>query len=169
MPNRPLSPESFIDAEHAAFITGAVAIGVGTRNGDRTPNLTRGLGCRVAADRSHVRIFVCAEQSRDVLADIRDNGAVAVVFSQPGTHRTVQLKAGDATIEALAEGDPDTADRYREDFVAHLAALGYSEATMRTLVDCPPHDLVAVRFSPNAAFTQTPGPQAGMPLPRTRT
>lgn len=158
--------EALIDAEHAAFITGAVSIGVGGRNRDRRPSLTRGVGCRIAADRSRVFVLVSAEQSRDVLADIRDNRRIAVVFSQPSTHRTVQFKADDACVEALDDADLVIVERYRQAFVAHLAALGYSELAIRTLIDCPAYDLVAIGFSPHAAFTQTPGPQAGLPLSR---
>ncbi|HRP74959.1 MAG TPA: hypothetical protein PK725_08345 [Rhodocyclaceae bacterium] len=158
--------ETLIDAEHAAFITGAVSIGVAGRNRERLPSLTRGVGCRVAADRSRVYVLVGAEQSREVLADIRDNGMIAVVFSQPSTHRTVQFKADDACVEALDDADLLIVERYRQAFVAHLSALGYSELAVRTLIDCPAYDLVAIGFSPCAAFTQTPGPQAGMPLSR---
>ena len=45
-------------------------------------------------------------------------------------------------------------------------ALGFGEAFGRALVDCNPADLVAVAFTPKAAFRQTPGPNAGAPLER---
>lgn len=158
------APDPLIDPEHAAFMSGAVSIGVGSCDADLLPDLTRAFGCRVSIDRRRVTVFVSAEQSRDVLADLRANGAVAVVFTQPATHRTVQFKGTDAAVEPLADGDLARIERYREAFVAHLVALGYSALAIRTMVDCPPHELTAIAFTPSAAFSQTPGPQAGTPL-----
>ena len=34
----------------------------------------------------------------------------------------------------------------------------------RALLACEPADLVAVRFAPESAFDQTPGPKAGAPI-----
>ena len=49
-------------------------------------------------------------------------------------------------------------------FVAELAALGYAEPLVRAFLWCDPAELVAVGFTPCAAFQQTPGPRAGLPL-----
>lgn len=160
--------EALIDPEHAAFMTGAVSISVGSRDADHLPNLTRAFGCRVSADRRRVTVFVSTAQSRDVLADLRTNGAVAAVFTQPATHRTVQFKGRDAAVEPLADGDLARIERYREAFVAHLVPLGFSDLAIRMLVDCPAHELAAIAFTPCAAFSQTPGPHAGTPLERPR-
>jgi hypothetical protein len=153
-----------IDPEHAAFVQGCVSISLGSRSGDNIPNVTRGLGCRVSGDRRRVTIFLSAEQSRGLLSDIRENGAVAAVFSLPSTHRTVQFKGTDATVGALSEGDLELVASYRDAFVSHLVSLRYNEATMRTLVTCPDEELVSLTFSPCSAFSQTPGPAAGAPL-----
>jgi hypothetical protein len=158
-------PGALIDAEHAAFLTTAgVSISVGSRNADHLPNLTRGIGCRIADDRSRVSVFVIAEQSRDLLDDLRANRCVAAVFTEPHTHRTIQLKGRDAVIESLEAGDLKIIERYREVFTAELGALGYSGLFVRTLIDSSAGEVVAVSFSPAAAFSQTPGPKAGMPL-----
>lgn len=156
---------ALIDAEHAAFLTTAgVSISVGSRNAGHLPNLTRGIGCRISDDRTRVSVFVIAEQSRELLDDIRANRHVAVVFSEPHSHRTVQLKGGDALIESLAAGDRQIIARYRDAFTAELGALGYSGLFVQTLIDSSAGELVAVSFTPNAAFSQTPGPKAGAPL-----
>lgn len=118
----------------------------------------------MSSDRRRITIFLSAEQSRGFLSDIQENGAVAAVFSLPSTHRTVQLKGTDATVGALSEGDLQLVARYRDAFVSHLVGLRYSEATMRTLVNCPNEELVSLTFSPCSAFSQTPGPAAGAPL-----
>lgn len=162
----PSRPEPVIDAEHECFIAGAVSISVGTRSADRLPNLTRAVGCRLSPDRSRLHVLVSREQSAAVLADVADNREIAVVFSQPSTHRTVQYKGRDATIEATVDGDHERVERYRDAFVGELVPLGFSEHAVRSLVDCRLDDIVAIGFTPEKAFNQTPGPQAGLPLAR---
>lgn len=156
---------ALIDAEHAAFLTTAgVSISIGSRNADHLPNLTRAIGCRIADDRARVSVFVIAEQSRELLDDIRANRHVAVVFTEPHSHRTIQLKGSDALIESLAAGDRQILARYRDAFTAELGALGYSSLFVQTMIDSSAGEVVALSFTPNAAFLQTPGPRAGMPL-----
>jgi hypothetical protein len=156
---------ALIDAEHAAFLaTAGVSISVGACNAERLPSLTRAIGCRIADDRSRVTVFVIVAQSREVLDDVRANGRIAVVFSEPHTHRTVQLKGEDAVAEGLIDGDRARIERYRDAFTAELGALGYSPLFTRTLLDCSGGEVVAVSFTPAAAFSQTPGPKAGAPL-----
>lgn len=162
----PSRPEPVIDDEHACFIAGAVSISVGTRSADRLPNLTRAVGCRLSPDRSRLHVLVSREQSAAVLADVADNREIAVVFSQPSTHRTVQYKGRDATIEATVDGDQGRVERYRDAFVGELVQLGFGEHAVRSLVDCRLDDIVAIGFTPEKAFNQTPGPQAGLPLAR---
>lgn len=99
-----------------------------------------------------------------VLDDIRRTGAIAAVFSRPSTHETLQLKGVDARIVPAEPGDDALARRYVDAFVAELVPYGYPEAVIRAFLTCPPEDLVAVQFTPVAAFSQTPGPQAGEPL-----
>lgn len=133
-------------------------------NADGVPTLVRATGCRVSPDRRCVTVFVSATQAAPVIQCIRTNGAVAVVFSEPSTHRTIQLKGCDATVAALIEGDLQRIAEYRNAFVGQLAHLGYEEALIRTLFAYPSSDIVAVSFTPTEAFSQTPGPHAGEPL-----
>ncbi|AUN93467.1 pyridoxamine 5'-phosphate oxidase family protein [Pseudazoarcus pumilus] len=153
-----------IDDELARFIGGEVSISVGSCDAARLPNLTRGFGCRVCDGHERIRIFVSRAQSRAVLADLATNRRIAVVFTLPATHRTVQFKGTDARVLSLADGDLECVRRYREGFVAHLAALGFGADTVAHMVGCPDDELAAIEFTPDAAFTQTPGPRAGQPL-----
>ena len=64
----------------------------------------------------------------------------------------------------MAPGVPAVVAAYGTAFVACLRPLGFTEPMVRALLDCPDADLVAVAFTPEAAFNQTPGAQAGTPL-----
>jgi hypothetical protein len=87
-----------------------------------------------------------------------------VVFSQPSTHRTIQLKGTDATLGPLEPGGTALIDANIDALVKDVAPLGYSEIFVRTLLAYEPEDLVEVTFTPTSAFAQTPGPQAGKRL-----
>ncbi len=148
----------------AAFIQSGVSVVVGTRDGKNTPQVVRGLGARVSADRSRVTIIVAKSQAEGFLTALRGTRAIAVVFSQPSTHTTIQLKAMDAALGRVLASDASLVDRQRDGFVADACSLGYSEMGIRTLLWCEPDDLAAITFSPQSAFQQTPGPHAGEPL-----
>ena len=159
-----MTAETYIDAELAAFIEGGVSILAASRDAGRVPNLARAVGCRVSADRTRVTLFLLASKSGALLADFRDNGAIAVVFSQPSSHRTVQLKGAGVALAALEEGDAVRIARYREAFVREIAAIGWEPSLPATLLAGARGDVVAVAFTVTAAFVQTPGPAAGTPL-----
>lgn len=153
-----------LDAEHAAFISGPVSINVAACGADGFPALARAVGCLVSEDACSLTIMLSATAGADAVAGIRKNGVVAVVFSEPPTHRTVQLKGRNAQVLPPEPGDAALAARYREGFTAALASLGYAQDLVCAFLACPPEDLVRVRFEPDVAFSQTPGPKAGETL-----
>lgn len=161
----PKLPAPLLDAAHATFLLGRVSIVAASRDGHNVPTLVRGLGCRLSRDRRQVTILLRASQSSCLLADLRANGSIAVVFSEPSTHRTLQLKGSGASVGPLQRGDVGLLARYRDAMVAEICPLGYAEALIRAMLACPVDDAVAVTFRPAQAFSQTPGPGAGRPLP----
>jgi hypothetical protein len=154
------------DEAHAAFMASGVSMHVASRGPANVPSVARALGCRIAPDRSRVTLFVSAAQAPDLVADLRASRMVAAVFSRPSTHQTIQIKGDDATVGTLAEGDRTCVTAYAEALIRDLRTLGYTEAFGRALVAFDPADLIAVGFTPKAAFRQTPGPNAGAPLER---
>lgn len=153
-----------LDAEHTIFITGPVSMNVAACGVDGFPALARAVGCRVSEDGYGVTIILSAVAGADVLAGVRQNAAVAVVFSEPHTHRTVQLKGCNAKVLPPDRGDAMLAERYRDGFTAVLVSLGYAETLVRAFLASAPEDLMTISFEPRAAFSQTPGPHAGEAL-----
>jgi hypothetical protein len=152
------------DAELAAFMQRGISLNLAGCGADLAPSVARAVGCRIDAGRTGVRLLVSQAQAACVLAHVRANGKLAVVFSEPATHRTVQLKAVDAVVEAAGADDVETVTRYRDAFVAHVELLGHAPAQIRALLACPDSDLCAICFTPSAAFSQTPGAGAGQAL-----
>jgi D-serine deaminase-like pyridoxal phosphate-dependent protein len=153
-----------LDDAHAAFLERGVVIAVASRNAGNVASTAHGYGCRVSPDRRRVTIFVAADAARALLDDIGATRSIAVVFSQPSTHRTIQLKGSDAAIVALAGGDGEAMSAHLEFMIAEMALIGFSEAHARAAWSIAPADAAAIAFTPAAAFVQTPGPRAGAPL-----
>lgn len=156
-------PEA-LDPALAAFIVSRISMQIAACDGRGPATLVRGLGCRVSDDLRTVTVLMPRSQALPVLAAIAANGRVAVVFSEPESHRTVQLKGVDARIEAATADDEASLVPYAAAMAARLAPSRVPEAYSRTLLSASPGDLVAVCFTPSQAFGQTPGPRAGMPL-----
>jgi hypothetical protein len=152
-----------LDAEHAAFIQGAVSVVVGSRDTQHVPDVVRGCGCRVSRDRRRVTVLVEAARSGSVLENIATNGQIAVVFSQPSTHRTIQLKGSDARLTRVTGADRGIAQRHLLAWVQDLQLIGYAAEFARA-VRGEALDLAAVTFTLASAFLQTPGPAAGKRL-----
>jgi hypothetical protein len=154
-----------MDRERAAFLMSGVSIVASSRGANNAPAVARAGGCRVTPD-GRVAVFVAASQAAALLDAVRATGAIAVVFSEPSTHYSLQLKGADAVIEPLLPGDGALIERYAAAFAASLCPLGYSEQLVRAVVWASPEDFVALAFTPSRAFDQTPGPRAGAALER---
>jgi hypothetical protein len=150
-----------LDEDHAAFIQSGVSVVVATRNADLVPDAVRGCGCRVSRDRRSVTVLVESLRIDSVIADIEANGMIAVVFSQPSTHRTIQLKGTDARAVRVSPRDRALVDRHLAAWIDELTAIGYGPEFARAVHGNVPDAMVALVFTPTAAFQQTPGPGAG--------
>jgi hypothetical protein len=151
------------EASFALLRTGFM-VTAASRDAAHVPSVARALGFRVSPDRSRVTVFLLASQAATLLDDLRATGAIAVVFTQPSTHHTIQLKGSDATVGVPEPGDQALIEANAAAAVVDLALAGYPESFARTVFAFDPPDLVAVGFTPTAAFFQTPGPQAGKRL-----
>jgi hypothetical protein len=156
----PASPVQ-LDPATAGFITGVTSMSIATRDAQLLPSVGKALGCTVGADRRSLTVFIDGEQSGGVAADIADGSPVAVVFSLPATHRTVQIKGGQATVAPATASQRVRARMHVDAIIEHLVPLGYAEAALRVHFSHDPTLLLAVRFAPSAVFAQTPGPRAG--------
>jgi len=150
-----------LDVEHAAFMQSGVSVIVATRDASLDPEVVRAGGCRLSRDRRRVTLLVDPARAERLLADMAANGMVAVVFSQPSTHRTIQLKGSDAVTTTAGRRDRALLATQRTAWIEDLLRIGYSRDFAEALWGPLPQALVAIVFTPSAAFQQTPGPAAG--------
>ena len=157
---------ALIGDEQAALINRRVSIIVGSRDAGLRPHVMRAVGCRLSDDRRRATLLVPQRGGAEVLNDVRGNGRIAVVFSEPSSNRTVQLKGHDATVVPCGPDDAALAERYVQGFLAEIGKLGFGADLAQTILSRD-ETLVAVQFTIAEAFEQTPGPSAGEPLPQT--
>jgi hypothetical protein len=157
--------EVTLDNTLTDFLAGPVAINVASHDAALLPSVARGFGCRVSADGRRITAFLSVRSAEAVLRDLRAGAPVAVVFSRPQTHATLQFKGIGAAILPLAPGDREIMRAYGEAFRTEITALGYDDDFASKFVAPANDDAVAVEFTPNAVYEQTPGPEAGKPLP----
>lgn len=154
-------PATPLTDDHARFITGRASITAASRDARRVPSVVRAAACRLSADRATVTLLLATQQSGQVLADIAATGAIAVVFSEPSTHRTLQFKGSDARASAVEAGDEALVAAHRQAFVDEIVPLGYTRELALTVHSVPQGELSAIRFTVAEIFEQTPGPRAG--------
>jgi hypothetical protein len=156
--------EPVLNEKWAAFIQSGLAICVASRDSQNIPSIVRGFGCRVTGNRQRVMVLVAASQAELFLKAVRATGMIAATFTQPSTHMSVQLKGRDATSARARAADVELSKVNLDRFVEDASPLGYPEDVLRTVFWSDPADLIAITFSPTAAFLQTPGPRAGEAL-----
>lgn len=161
----PAPPPPLIGPEQAALIRRRVSVIVGSRDAANRPHVMRAVGCRLSDDLRRITVFMTPSSSTQLLADLRANGLIAVVFSEPSSNRTVQFKGSDAVVEPVAPGDEAAVDRYLRNFIDEIGALGFPADVAHTILRRGDgDDLVAVHFTPSTGYEQTPGPTAGQAL-----
>lgn len=128
------------------------------------PSIMRAVGSALAQDRRTITVYLSRPQSRQLLQDIATTGRVAVVFSEPASHRTVQVKARGARLREAQAGDAPLLARYLRSMEAEVEQVGFAPSFTRAMLAHRLEDLVAVSFEPEQAFDQTPGPKAGAAL-----
>jgi hypothetical protein len=149
--------------EIVAFIESGVSIIVGVVGADGRARAGRALAARMTAGGA-IRLIYSAEGNAALVAAAQSGGPIAVTFSAPMSHRTIQLKAPTTTAEQLEPEDRIKLIRQTDAFAAVLGALGYQPAFVMSFRDRRSLDVNVLSFIPNAAFEQTPGPGAGREL-----
>lgn len=159
----PTSP-SPLPEDIAAFIQSGLSITVAGRDDRLVPSLAKGAGCRVSEDGTQVTVLVFADAAEAVARDIAHNRLIAVVFSQPSTHRTLQLKGRDACSVPALPADVALVRRHLMLFAGEISQLGWDQRFVEQMLWHDPNQLMAIRFTPENAYVQTPGPGAGQAL-----
>lgn len=154
-----------LDADSTAFIEAGRSITVAAAGRSLRPSVAKAVGCVVEPTADELRLFLVGAKAHGLLADLEATWRVAAVFSQPSTHRTLQLKGRVLGIESPGAADILAVQRQMEGFAADLRLIGYPREFPSTFLGFERESLRAIRMSIEIGFHQTPGPGAGRPLP----
>lgn len=156
---------SLLSPEHIAMVDKGVSTIVGFCDANLRPSIMRALGSSITPGGESVTVYLSRKQSRQLLLDVAATGRIAVVFSEPFSHRTLQVKASQARIRAAQASDQALLQRYLAAMEHEIARVGFEARFTRAMFALNLEDVVAISFEPEEAYDQTPGPKAGTALP----
>lgn len=156
-----MSALSQLSPDVIAMMVRGVSVNVASRDERLRPSTMRAMGSRIDVASGTVTVYLARSQSQQLLRDIEASGRIAVMFSEPATHRTVQLKGGAASLRDATENDAPVLAAYVASMEHEIQRVGYAPRLTRAMLAYRIEDLVAVSFAPEQVFEQTPGPRAG--------
>jgi len=153
-----------LPADLVAMMRRGVSVNVSSRDAQLRPSLMRAVGSHVTEGGRTITVYLARRQSRQLLLDIAASGHIAAVFSEPASHRTLQVKATRAELRNADASDEPILAQYLASMENELRRVYIPPELTRALLSHRLEDLVAVSFAPEQAFDQTPGPKAGAKL-----
>jgi hypothetical protein len=149
-----------IDAALKEFLESRVAVQVASANRAGRPHSSSAWGPRVNTDGS-VTLFFDSPRAGSHFANFAQNPRLAAVFGDPISYRSVQLKGRWISTSEPSEEERKWVNRHRQLFASAAVLVGDPPDSVRNMwMD----EVTRIDFLVEAAFDQTPGPNAGMPL-----
>jgi len=154
-----------LDETVLRFLDRSLSVNVATSDRDGRPLVARAVAARVAPDGERLTVLIDGRANAALVAAVAGTGRLAVVFTEPSTHRSIQIKDDAASVAAPTVEEAALPGPYIDGFIAELAGMGFTEAFVRAVMEFDPADLVALHLDLAAVFDQTPGPKAGERIP----
>ena len=152
-----------LSTELAEFCESGISVVIAAATTTGMPIAGRGKACRIMPD-GRMRVFL-AEAVNTPLLEAFDRGSpIAVTFSAPRNHRSIQVKAMSVRRVELEDGDLVEVARQVQLFEDDLVFVNYAQRFAAHYTNYRPEEVIAIEFSPKDAFVQTPGPGAGEQL-----
>ena len=155
---------SVISSELSAFMQSGIDVSLATVDAGLHPIAGIALACRIDPTGT-VGVLLRKPANLALLDAMAQGGPVAVTFTRPRDHRSIQIKARSARITSVRADDPPEIARQCARMRDELIGAGYSPAFSAAFVAYEPKEIVAIELSPDRIFVQTPGPGAGSELP----
>jgi hypothetical protein len=140
------------------LIESGVSILIGTRDAQLRPATVRGVGARLVDDVPSVEVVLPVSTAEQAIANLRENGQIAVGFSRPFDNLSIQIKGRCVEIRPAREDERHLPERYLIGLAEMLGLIGMPRAVVHR-VNCWPAWIV--KFPIRDMFLQTPGPEAG--------
>ncbi|MDS9469301.1 hypothetical protein RGQ15_17195 [Paracoccus sp. MBLB3053] len=147
----------------AQFVQSGISVILGSVDRNARPVAAIGLACRVL-DGGVLRVIARAPAITPILASVAAGSGIAVTFSRPVTHRSIQFKSDRARIVPAEDADWLAVEHQTAIFRQELLEVGHDEAFADYIVMCSVNEVAVFELTPDHGFVQTPGPGAGAAL-----
>lgn len=133
-----------------------------TRNADLEPGVVMAFGLQPRDDGREVTVFLPESMTIPTMANLRDNGQMAVTVVCPTTSCSVQIKGVWLGERRTDENDRAFLEAYRDALLVEMGMVGVPRSVWQRFSWWP---CLALRMEVRETFMQTPGPGAGRACP----
>jgi hypothetical protein len=138
-----------------AFVDLGTSLLIATRDANKRCEITRAGAARLVDRR--IQLLIPMPEGERSLGNIADNHDIALTAAHPTSYRSFQIKGRDAELTIWPDMQA-AAERHVAGFAAEVVQLGLPLERANHFWS---RLFVAVIFTPDALFEQTPGPGAG--------
>lgn len=141
-----------------ACLSEGVSVLIGTVDADGYPACCRGVALTSADDFETLTVYFPVETGQQTVANVATTRRIAVAFSEPISHRSVQFKGTMRAVRVAREEEAVLIRERVERFASVLETIGTSRSLVRRITHWP---AFALEVQIEEVFDQTPGPKAG--------
>jgi hypothetical protein len=152
------SPLFALPPELHELLDGPSITYLATRNAKLEPLSAIAFGLQAASDGRELTLFLPAAVSPPTLANLRDNGQMAISLVRPSDHRALQIKGVWLGERRTTDDDRGFLLRYRDAMLGEMSTVGVPRSIWARLSWWP---AIALRMEVRDTFIGTPGPSAG--------
>jgi hypothetical protein len=151
-------PLSALPPELYELLGGPAVMYLATRNAALEPLSALAFGVQPSSDGRELTVFLPAAMSPPTLANLRDNGQMAISLVRPSDHRAVQIKGVWLGERRTTDEDRAFLTRYRDATLGEMSTVGVPRSVWARVAWWP---ALALRMEVQGTFIGTPGPSAG--------
>jgi hypothetical protein len=138
---------------------GGMSIILGTVDADGNPATCRGVALQAGdSELSTVTVYIPVATGQQAIANIATTRRIAVVSSEPISHRAVQFKGVSRSVRLARADEAKLIEDRMAAFSDVLDRLGVPQRVVWSMTHWP---AFAVEIAVEEIFDQTPGPKAG--------
>ena len=157
------APDDVLTPDLEAFCQGGVSVIFAVSRPGDPPFGGIGCGCRILPG-GRMRLLIQRPGNERALELAATGARIAATYSQPITHRSIQVKGARSAVVTPTEEDRQAALRQLAGLNAELVEIEYTHGFADAYCALDPDNLAAIEFEMEAAYVQTPGPGAGAEL-----
>lgn len=150
-----------ITPELARFIESGISVLVGTRDARLRPDGLRAAGIQADPTSGTLTVFLPQATCERALANLADNGRIAVTVTRAIDHRSLQIKGRAIEIRSASLAERKFIEQYLDLLAVDWGHVGVPRRSTRAMNFWPAS---TVRVAAETLFEQTPGPDAGQSL-----